>query len=52
MVSVEPDDEHSDVQGGVVEHTPRPASWEDSGEDNLDEVISWARGEWARRTGR
>jgi hypothetical protein len=44
MISFEPDKEqYPDVQGGVVEHTPR------GGEDDLDEVISWVRGEWARR---
>lgn len=44
MISFEPDKEqYPDAEARVVEHTPP------RGEDNLSHVISWARGEWARR---
>jgi hypothetical protein len=41
MVSFEPDKRHSDMRGGIVQHTPPTAR-----QDNLRDVTLWAREEW------
>jgi hypothetical protein len=45
MVSFEPDkQQHPNWRGQIVEHTPPTGR-----QDNLNDVITWARNEWERR---